>query len=90
MADLKVIWMCHWLQILHSSLRGSGSDKGGLARVMVGRAAIDMDEILRVFRKKYGMELREAICESLPSGDIRDFLLALASNTTTAITSTTE
>lgn len=53
-------------------------DKGGLARVMVSRAEIDMDEIQRVYKNKYGTELIEAICESIPSGPYRDFLLAFA------------
>lgn len=36
-----------------------------------------MDEIKRVFKEKYGKELADVICESIPSGDYRDFLVAL-------------
>lgn len=48
----------------------------------MSRADVDMDEILRVFRKKYWKELKDAICESIPSGVYRDFLVALATKTT--------
>jgi hypothetical protein len=48
----------------------------------MSRADVDMDEILRVFRKKYCKELKDAICESIPSGVYRDFLVVLATKTT--------
>ncbi|KAK2976896.1 hypothetical protein RJ640_024730 [Escallonia rubra] len=65
--------------------KGATMEKGSLARVMVSRAEVDMNEIQVVFKKKYGMELRDAICESIPSGgDYRDFLVALATKTTTS------
>ena len=53
---------------------------------MISRAEVDLYEIQRVFKRRYGMELKDAICESIPSGDYRDFLTAIAS-TTTIITS---
>lgn len=68
----------YYAQILYGSIKGMTKDKGGLARVMVSRAEIDMDEIQRVYKNKYGTELIEAICESIPSGPYRDFLLAFA------------
>lgn len=71
------------LQTLFTSIKGMTADRGALARVMVSRAEMDMDEIQRVFKIKYGVELREAICDSIPSGDYRDFLLALATKTAT-------
>lgn len=37
-----------------------------------------MDEIRRVFREKYKKELADVIREGVPSGDYRDFLIALA------------
>lgn len=46
--------------------------------MLVSRAELDMDEIQRVFKKNYEIEIREAICDHIPSGDYRDFLLALA------------
>lgn len=63
---------------------GTRVDKGAVARVLVSRTEVDMDEIQRIFKKKYGMELRDAICESIPSGDYRDFLVALATKASTA------
>ena len=74
------------LQTLYGSIKGLTKDKGDLARVMVSRSAVDMDEIQRAFKKKYGMEVREAMCESesnIPSGDYRDFLVTLATKTQT-------
>lgn len=52
----------------------------------MSRADVDMDEILRVFGKKYWKELKDAICESIPSGVYRDFLVALATKTTQTTT----
>ena len=53
------------IQRLHSrKIKGSESSDGGAsaALVMASRAAgVDLDEIVRVLRKKYGLELREAI-----------------------------
>lgn len=66
------------LQALYASIRGTTTDRGALARVMMSRAEIDMDEIQDFFKKKFGMELRDAISEAIPSGDYRDFLVALA------------
>lgn len=59
-------------------MKGTTVDNGALARVMVSRAEVDMDEIQRFFKEKYGMELKDAISESIPSGEYRDFLVALA------------
>jgi len=47
---------------------------------MVSRAEVDMGDIQREFRVKYGVELKDAICKSIPPGDYRDFLLALSNN----------
>lgn len=79
-------------QKLYASIKGwtssSSSDKGALVRVIVSRAEVDMDEIQRVFKKKHGIELRDAISSlvrenhnipSETSGDYTDFLVALAS-----------
>ena len=72
------------MQTFFASIKGMTTDRGVLARVMVSRAEMDMDEIQRIFKIKYGVELREAICDSIPSGDYRDFLLALANKTIAA------
>lgn len=52
-------------------------DKSALGRVIVSRAEIDLKEIQEVYQKKYGMKLHEAILESIPEGNYRDFLAAL-------------
>ncbi|XWS42701.1 hypothetical protein CRYUN_Cryun16bG0036800 [Craigia yunnanensis] len=87
---LKMVIKCicnapnYYAKTLFASIKGMTADRGALARVMVSRAEMDMDEIQRVFKIEYGVELREAICDSIPSGDYRDFLLALANKTITA------
>ncbi|TYI47752.1 hypothetical protein E1A91_D13G196100v1 [Gossypium mustelinum] len=68
-------------KILFASIKGMTADRGAITRVMVSRSETEMDEIQRVFKEKYGIELRETICNSIPSGDYRDFLLALANKT---------
>jgi len=49
---------------------------------LVSRAEVDIDEIRKVFKEKYDKELADVICENLPSGYFRDFLLALATSPT--------
>ncbi|XP_058086580.1 annexin D8-like isoform X2 [Magnolia sinica] len=68
----------YYAKVLYTCIKGTMTDKSSLARVMVSRAEIDMDEIQSVFHGKYGLKLEDAICESIPKGDYRDFLLALA------------
>ena len=48
-----------------------------LTRLIVSRAAIDMEEIQKILSKKYKIELRDALCQLIPKGDYRDFMLAL-------------
>ncbi|XP_042490273.1 annexin A1-like [Macadamia integrifolia] len=80
---LRVVVECmcspppYYAKTLFGCINGSKTDKSTLAHVIVSRAEIDMDEIKVLFKKKYGMELMDAIIESLPSGDYRDFLVAL-------------
>lgn len=45
---------------------------------MVSRAEVDMEDIQVAFDKKYGVDLKTAICESIPQGDYREFLVTLA------------
>ena len=66
--------------MLQRSLAGGESKKRSLIRIMVSRAEVDMGDIQREFRVKYGVELKDAICKSIPPGDYRDFLLALSNN----------
>ncbi|KAI8562753.1 hypothetical protein RHMOL_Rhmol03G0059400 [Rhododendron molle] len=88
-AALDVVVKCiynppkYYAQTLYGSIKGMTKDKCGLARVMLSRAEVDMDEIQRVYRKKYGVGMIEAICESIPAGDYRDFLVALARKAST-------
>ncbi|KAL7225813.1 hypothetical protein ACSBR1_021052 [Camellia fascicularis] len=94
---LKVVVKCmynppkYYAKILYASMKGITTDKGGLTRVMMNRGEVEMEETERVFKKKYGMELNEAICESesIPSGDYRHFLVALATRTRTTHTTIT-
>ncbi|XVE62551.1 hypothetical protein DITRI_Ditri06bG0126900 [Diplodiscus trichospermus] len=86
---LKMVITClcnppNYYAKMFASIKGKTADRGTLARVMVSRAEIDLAEIQRVFKVKYGIELTEAIRESIPSGDYRDILLTLASKTITA------
>ncbi|KAI3991308.1 hypothetical protein MKX01_034627 [Papaver californicum] len=71
----------YYAKILHSCIKGTTADKGALARVIVSRAEIDMDEIQRVFKNKYEIELKDAIlCENTMILDKpqRDFIVALS------------
>ncbi|KAK7271097.1 hypothetical protein RJT34_26717 [Clitoria ternatea] len=68
----------YYAKAIYASIRGERRDVGILARALVSRAGIDMDEIRRVFKEKYDKELADFISESIPSGDYRNFLAALA------------
>ncbi|EXB31240.1 Annexin D8 [Morus notabilis] len=70
----------YYAKTLYGSIKGITGDKAAIERVMVSRAEVDMDEIQRVYKKKYGIQLRDALslCENIPSTDYRDFLVALA------------
>ncbi|XP_043702002.1 annexin A13-like [Telopea speciosissima] len=80
---LRVVVECmccpppYYAKTLFASINGSKTDKSTLAHVIVSRAEIDMDEIKVIFKKKYGIELKDAISENVPSGNYRDFLVAL-------------
>ncbi|KAE8710325.1 DCD (Development and Cell Death) domain-like protein [Hibiscus syriacus] len=84
---LKMVVKCicnptsYYAKVLFASIKGMTADRGAVTRVMVSRSETEMDEIQKVFKAKFGVEPREAICESIPSGDYRDFLLALANKT---------
>jgi hypothetical protein len=71
------------LQELYTCIKREKRDMGTLARTLVSRADIDMDEIIRVFKEKYEKELGDVICECIPCGDYRDFLVALATRSST-------
>ncbi|CAJ2637338.1 unnamed protein product [Trifolium pratense] len=73
----------YYAKELYACIKREKGDMGTLARTLVSRADIDMDEIKRVFKEKYEKELGDVICESIPCGDYRDFLVALATRSST-------
>ncbi|KAJ7976410.1 Annexin [Quillaja saponaria] len=84
---LKMVVKCicdpphYYAKALHTSIKGVKSHKATLVQVLVSRIKIDMDEIQRVFKKKYGKDFRDVINESIPCGDNRDFLVSLTTRT---------
>lgn len=67
-------------QELYTSIKRDIRDIGTLARTLVSRVDIDMYEIRRVFKEEYEKELADVICDDIPSGNYKDFLVALATN----------
>ncbi|WCJ43599.1 Annexin A13 [Euphorbia peplus] len=67
----------YYAKALYRSMKGTASERESLARVIMSRAEIDMDYIKQSFCKKYGTQLTQAILESIPSGDYRDFLVGI-------------
>lgn len=78
--DLTNFWILSE-QTLYRSIKGNAIDKAAIERVIISRCEVDMDEIQRVYTKKYGVQLGDSLCETIPSGDYRDFLVALATKT---------
>ncbi|KAH9626763.1 hypothetical protein KSS87_022077 [Heliosperma pusillum] len=70
----------YYAKMLQRSMKGGETSKGSLTRLMLNRAEIDMGDIKKVYRKKYGVELKDTISQTIPLGDYRDFILALAEN----------
>lgn len=64
-------------QVLYKSIKGGESGEA-LKRVMLSRAEVDLDEIQRAFKGKYGIQLTEAICGRTFCDDYTDFFVALA------------
>lgn len=77
----------YYAKMLHTSLKGTAVDRSALTRVMVSRAELDMSEIQRAFKRKYGVEIQECICQSIACGDYRDFLVAMVTKTPPAASS---
>lgn len=61
---------------LHRAMKGIGTDEDTLTRVMVSRCEIDMEQIKRAFKDKYGKTLYSFIKDDT-SGDYEKSLLAL-------------
>ncbi|XP_030518806.2 annexin A3-like [Rhodamnia argentea] len=77
----------YYAKMLYTNLKGRTVDKSALTRVMVSRAELDMSEIRRAFKRKYGVDIQDCICQSIVCGDYRDFLVALATKTSPATSS---
>ncbi|KAF5199138.1 Annexin a13 [Thalictrum thalictroides] len=83
---LRIIVKClntplnYYAKILYASIKGSIADKSAVVRVIMCRAAgIEIGDIRRIFKTKYGMELKDAICQGISNADCREFLVAIAS-----------
>ncbi|KAG1366661.1 annexin D8 [Cocos nucifera] len=81
--SLRIVVNCiykpfkYYSKMLNTSLKEADANKRLLTRMMLGSAEVGMEEVKSAFLKRYGKKLRDAICESLPEGDYRDFLVAL-------------
>ncbi|KAL3825649.1 hypothetical protein ACJIZ3_021678 [Penstemon smallii] len=73
----------YYAKALYECLKGTTIDDGGLVRIIVSRSDVDMDEIEKLFEKKYGMELKNVICEVIQEENHRDFLVALVNKVST-------
>ncbi|OWM73197.1 hypothetical protein CDL15_Pgr001311 [Punica granatum] len=78
----------YFAEKLYQCIEGKSRDKGALIRVMVSRAEVDLNAIQSFFKRKYGIELKDSIAKSIPPGDYRDFLVALATKPTSSAPST--
>ncbi|KAJ8528963.1 hypothetical protein K7X08_035798 [Anisodus acutangulus] len=58
----------YFAQMLDECLKGTTRDKGALIRILVSRAEVDMEDILLAFNKRYGVDLKNAIRQSIPQG----------------------
>nr|QWT06043.1 annexin 5 [Cyamopsis tetragonoloba] len=66
----------YFAKVLHSAMKGLGTDDNTLIRVIVTRTEIDMQYIKAQYLKKYRKTLNDAV-HSETSGHYRAFLLAL-------------
>ncbi|KAL6575183.1 hypothetical protein OROMI_012468 [Orobanche minor] len=68
----------YYAKFLYGCLKGTRTDKSAIARIMVSRMEVDMDEIQKEFKKKFEVELDSVICECIPQGNYRDSLVRIA------------
>lgn len=73
---ITIIFDYHF-QMLYTCLKGRKVDKGDLVRIMISSTGVDLDEIELVFKNKYDLELKDAICESITQSDYREFIVML-------------
>ncbi|KAJ9555121.1 hypothetical protein OSB04_009735 [Centaurea solstitialis] len=71
----------YYAKVLEGSIKGRKSDEGALERIMVSRCETDMNKIRKIYKNKYGMDLRDVIMENIPIGDFRDLIIALTNKT---------
>ncbi|KAF3324116.1 annexin D8-like protein [Carex littledalei] len=67
----------YYSKIFHTCIEGSTVDKRILSRVIIGSEDVGMGEVKRHYEKTYGKKLKDAICDRIPVGDYRDFIVAL-------------
>ncbi|CAL9771538.1 unnamed protein product [Musa acuminata subsp. burmannicoides] len=68
----------YYSRMVNKSIKMGDTDARVLTRVMLGSTDAGMKEARSAFEKMYGRKMQDAICESLPDGDYRDFILALS------------
>ncbi|KAL6962960.1 hypothetical protein U1Q18_037925 [Sarracenia purpurea var. burkii] len=66
----------YFAKLLHTAMKGLGTDDTTLIRVIVTRTEIDMQYIKAEYQKKHGKSLNDAV-HSETSGHYRSFLLSL-------------
>ncbi|KAI3688010.1 hypothetical protein L1987_81716 [Smallanthus sonchifolius] len=62
---------------LEEIIKGRRKDEGNLERIIVSQCETDMKKIREYYKNIFGMDIIDAILESLPLGEFRDLLLAL-------------
>lgn len=66
----------YYAQVLHSAIRGLGTNDRDLIRVVVSRCDFDLADIKKEYEKTYGKSLKDVVSGDT-SGDYRKALLAL-------------
>ncbi|KAJ4812615.1 Annexin [Rhynchospora pubera] len=67
----------YYSKIFHTCIEGRTVDKKTLSRVIIGGEDVGMKEVKQHYEKKYGKKLKDVICDRIPVGDYRDFIVAL-------------
>ncbi|GJY59077.1 annexin D8-like protein [Tanacetum coccineum] len=67
----------YYAKVLEAIIKGRTADKGELERIIVSQSETSMKKIRKSYKNIFGMDLRDAIVESVPVGDFRDLLVAL-------------
>ncbi|KAH7653179.1 annexin A7/11 protein [Dioscorea alata] len=84
--SLRVVIKCmndptrYYSKMLHMSMKGGVKNRSALSRVMVGSTDVGMEDVKNEFQRRYGTKLEDYICETIPVGVYKDFLLALVNN----------